>query len=387
MIGLLAWIVEHATILLWAAFGAALGGMITPRFASRHAQNVDVDTWNGAFIGMFTAGMLALAGVLGTTAGRLLGVAVVVAVLAGYWFGVLPRLPRGERRRHWLLDHTLRRHRFDAVFGHFLSHLVLVTWSLIVLAPLWTMLVNSLKDKREIFRAPFDWPTGDTRTFAGYESAWLDGNFDRYFRNSLTVTISSLLLILLLGALAAYALASWRGRASSVLYIYFIAGLMIPIRLGTINIVTIVQDLGFSNQLEGLIPIYVAMGLPITVFVLTTFMRGVPQDLIDAARMDGASELRVFGQIMLPLTRPALATALVFNLIPIWNDLWFPLILTRAEDVRTVTYGVSLLFGQYQTDWNAILSTLSLASVPVLILYLLMSKQFIKGLTAGAVKG
>jgi raffinose/stachyose/melibiose transport system permease protein len=95
----------------------------------------------------------------------------------------------------------------------------------------------------------------------------------------------------------------------------------------------------------------------------------------------------VFGQIMLPLTRPALATALVFNMIPIWNDLWFPLILTRAEDIRTVTYGVSLLFGQYQTDWNAILSTLSLASVPVLILYLLMSKQFIKGLTAGAVKG
>ena len=150
---------------------------------------------------------------------------------------------------------------------------------------------------------------------------------------------------------------------------------------------TIVQDLGLSDSIAALIPIYVAMGLPITVFVLTTFMRGVPNDLIDAARMDGASEFRVFLQVMLPLTRPALATVTVFNMIPIWNDLWFPLILTRAENARTVTYGVSLLFGQYQTDWNAILSTLSLASLPVLILYLLMSKQFIKGLTAGAVKG
>ncbi|RPJ00186.1 MAG: carbohydrate ABC transporter permease [Chloroflexi bacterium] len=296
-------------------------------------------------------------------------------------------MPRGARQPNRLLDRTLRRYRFDTFFGHFVSHVILLTWSLIVLAPIWTMLVNSLKDKREIFRTPFDWPGGEAFTTAGYERAWVDGNFDVYFQNSLIVTVSSLMLILVLGSLASYALANWRGRGSSTLYLYFVAGLMVPIRLGTINIVTIVQDLGLSNHLQALIPIYVAMGLPITVFVLTTFMRGVPQDLIDAARMDGASELRVFGQIMVPLTRPALATALVFNMIPIWNDLWFPLILTREESIRTVTYGVSLLFGQYQTDWNAILSTLSLASVPVLILYLLMSKQFIKGLTAGAVKG
>lgn len=387
MISLLAWIVENAATIFWIASGAALGGLLTPRFAVKYSQNIDIVTWSGAFIGAGAAGILALAGLLATPLGRLLGSLVLFGTLVVYWYGLLPRLPHSERRRNWLLDHTLRRYRFDTAFGHFLSHVVLITWSLIVIAPLWTMLVNSLKDKREIFRAPFDWPTAETRTLEGYRSAWLDGNFDLYFRNSLIVTIGSLTLILLLGALAAYALANWRGRASMALYIYFIAGLMIPIRLGTINIVTIVQDLGLSNKLEGLIPIYVAMGLPITVFVLTTFMRGVPQDLIDAARMDGASELRVFGQIMLPLTRPALATTLVFNLIPIWNDLWFPLILTRAEKVRTVTYGVSLLFGQYQTDWNAILSTLSLASVPVLILYLMMSKQFIKGLTAGAIKG
>lgn len=387
MISLLAWVFEHAALLGWIAFGAAVGGFFTPRFAARHMQNTDVLTWVGAFIGMSVAIVTATAGALDSTAGRFIGMAVLAAVMTSYWFGVLPRIPHGPRQPNWLLDRTLRRYRFDTFFGHFVSHIILIAWSLVVLAPLWTMLVNSIKEKQAIFRAPFDWPTSETRSFEGYESAWIDGNFDLYFRNSIAVTVTSLALILLLGALAGYALASWRGRASSVLYIYFIAGLMIPIRLGTINIVTIVQDLGLNDHLAGLIPIYVAMGLPITVFVLTTFMRGVPRDLIDAARIDGASELRVFGQIMLPLTRPALATALVFNMIPIWNDLWFPLILTRAEDMRTVTYGVSLLFGQYQTDWNAILSTLSLASVPVLILYLLMSKQFIKGLTAGAVKG
>jgi raffinose/stachyose/melibiose transport system permease protein len=219
--------------------------------------------------------------------------------------------------------------------GQFLSHVVLITWSLIVLVPIWTMIINSLKDKREIFRTPFAWPS--EITFAGYKNAWVDGKFDLYFTK--------------------------------------------------INIVTIVQDLGLSGKLTGLIPIYVAMGLPITAFVLTTFMRDIPLDLMDAARMDGASEIRVFWQIVVPLIRPALATVAVFNMIPIYNDLWFPLILTRAEESRTVTYGVSLLFGQYQTDWNAILSTLSLAAVPILILYLLMSKQSIRGLTAGAIKG
>ncbi|MBI5929386.1 MAG: carbohydrate ABC transporter permease [Chloroflexi bacterium] len=281
----------------------------------------------------------------------------------------------------------VERFHFNTIFGQLMSHLILIVWVLIVLAPFWVMLVNSLKPKREIFRSPFDFPTAEQRTLEGYKSAWIDGNFDVYFKNSITVSINSILLILIIGVLASYALANWRSRGSSMVYLYFIAGLMIPIRLGTINIVTIVQALGLNGRLEGLIPIYVAMGVPMAVFVLTSFMRGIPQDLLDAARMDGASEFQVLWRIVVPLVRPALATVVILNLIPIYNDLWFPLILTRSESVRTVTYGVSLLFGQYQSDWNAILSTLSLASVPVLIIYLLMSKQFIQGLTAGAVKG
>lgn len=385
MIDLLAWIVGNAGVLGWLLLGMALGGLLTPRFA-RAAADLDLATWLGAGVGLAAAALIAAAGALDSRAGQIGGALALAGALLVYWLAIAPRLPRRAKSRP-LLDRTVHRYRFDSFLGQLASHLILLAWSLVVLAPLWTMLVNSLKDKREIFRSPFSWPGSDVRTFEGYKNAWVDGNFDIYFRNSLTVTVTSLLLILAIGALASYALANWRGRASSVVYLYFIAGLMVPIRLGTINIVTIVQDLGLSDSLTALIPIYIAMGLPITVFVLTAFMRSVPQDLLDAARMDGASEFRVFWRVMLPLTRPALATVTVFNMIPIWNDLWFPLILTRAENDRTVTYGVSLLFGQYQTDWNAILSTLSLASLPVLLLYLLMSKQFIKGLTAGAVKG
>ncbi len=385
MITVLTWLVNHFDILAWAALAAALGAFLTPRLAARKAYSMEVESWLGALIGLAVALITSALGALGSATG-FLGALVALAVVLGlYWRGALPVLLPSLQGRRGRLDRTLRQHSFALFSGQFISHAILIAWSLIVLVPIWTMLVNSLKEKREIFRTPFDWPANVT--FSGYESVWVQGQFDRYFANSIYVTVVSLVVIMLIGALAAYALANWRSRFSSLVYLYFIAGLMVPIRLGTINIVTIVQDLGLSGKLSGLIPIYVAMGLPITAFVLTTFMREIPLDLIDAARMDGASELRVFGQIVLPLVRPALATVAVFNMIPIYNDLWFPLILTRAEKSRTVTYGVSLLFGQYQTDWNAILSTLSLASLPILIMYLLMSKQFIRGLTAGAVKG
>ena len=264
-------------------------------------------------------------------------------------------------------------------------YVILGVWALIVLFPLYTMIANSLKRQREIFRNPFlpPWPF----EFEGYSTAWSDGRFDLYFRNSLFVTVISLLLIIFLGSLAAYALANWRGRTSAVIYLLFVAGLMVPIRLGTINIFQIIQMLGLVDTVFSLIPVYVAMGLPMAVFVLTAFMRGVPHDLIDAAHVDGASEWRIYRSIMLPLVRPALATVIIFNLIPVWNDLWFPLIFIRAEDQRTVILGVSLLFGQYQSNWTRVLSALTLSALPILILYLLMSKQFIKGLTAGAVKG
>ncbi|MCO6450913.1 MAG: carbohydrate ABC transporter permease [Caldilineales bacterium] len=265
------------------------------------------------------------------------------------------------------------------------TYAILTAWSLVVLFPLWTMLVNSVKPKRDIFRNPFNFPA--TLSFDGYKAAWTDGSFDLYFRNSILITLLALVLILFLGSLAAYALANWRTRFATFIYIFFIAGLMVPIRLGTINIFQIIRSLGLVDSLFSLLPIYVAMGLPIATFVLTAFIRSIPGDLTDAARVDGASEWRIYRSVILPLVRPALATVAIFNLIPIWNDLWFPLIFIRSEENRTVMLGVSLLFGQYQTDWNRILSTLSLAGIPILILYLLMSKQFIKGLTAGAVKG
>lgn len=269
--------------------------------------------------------------------------------------------------------------------SQFFTYLVLTIWAAIVLFPLWTLIINSFKPQKEIFQDPFGLPKNFT--FAGYESAWNNGRFDLYFFNTIYVTVIALALILFFGSMAAYALANWKSKASKFLYVFFIAGLMIPIRLGTIDLVRLVKALGLQDTLWSLIPVYVAMGMPIATFVLTAFIKNLPYEMFEAAKIDGASEWRIYTQIVVPLMRPALATVAIFNMIKIWNDFWFPLVFIRSESARTVALGASLLFGQYRTDWTSALSTLSLAAVPILILYVLLSREFIKGLTAGAVKG
>jgi len=268
---------------------------------------------------------------------------------------------------------------------HLGSHIVLIFWTFLVLFPLWTMVVNSFKFKFDIYTDPFGLPK--KWNFESYVSVITDGDFFLYFRNSLFVTLGSIFLVLLFGAMASYALVNWKHKASRFLYLFFIAGMMLPIKIGSIRLLQLIKGLGLLNTLWGLFPVYTAMGLPIAVFVLTEFIRQIPTELTEAAVIDGATRNKVFTIIILPLLRPALATVAIYNLIPFWNDLWFPLIFINNDAHKTLLLGVTRLFGQYMTDWSRILAVLTLSAIPVLVLYLTMSKNFIRGLTAGAVKG
>jgi raffinose/stachyose/melibiose transport system permease protein len=185
--------------------------------------------------------------------------------------------------------------------------------------------------------------------------------------------------------MAAYALSEYRFPGNTFMGLYLALGIMIPIRLGTVSILRLVVSLGLNNTLVALILVYTAMGLPLTIFILQQFMRQVPSEMKDAARVDGASEYRIFW-LVLPLVRPAVATVAVLIMIPVWNDLWFPLILAPGEKTKTVTLGAQVFLGQFVTDWNAVLSSLTLAMLPILILYVIFSQQLIRGLTTGAVK-
>lgn len=265
-------------------------------------------------------------------------------------------------------------------------HLALGTYTLIALFPVFLTIVNSFKDRGSIFRSPLQLPGPSSFSLVGYETVLKQGDFVGYFTNSMTVTCVSIFLVLLFGAMAAFALSEYRFRGNALMGLYLSLGIMIPIRLGTVAILQGMVATGLVNTLTALVLVYTAQGLPLAVFILSEFMRTVSDDLKNAGRIDGLSEYAIFFRLVLPLVRPAMATVAVFTMIPIWNDLWFPLILAPAEATKTITLGSQVFIGQFVTDWNAVLSALSLAIFPVLVLYMIFSRQLIRGITSGAVK-
>ena len=268
---------------------------------------------------------------------------------------------------------------------HIPYHIVMVLWSFISIFPLWFLFINTFKVKKEIYVNFFGLP--QKWTLDNYKALLGNSDFFGYFRNSFLVVVVSLFMILFVGSRCAYALAHWRTKTSKAVYYFFVIGMMLPIKIAAIRLLQIMKALNALNTLFSLFPVYIAMGLPTAVFILTEFIHGLPVELYEAGFIDGASRFRIWYRIVIPLTRPALATVAIYNLVPIWNDIWFPLIFITKESSKTVLLAVTRLQGQYTTDWPKLLTVLMLSSLPVIALYLAMSKSFIKGLTAGAVKG
>ncbi|MBU1293307.1 carbohydrate ABC transporter permease [Marinomonas sp.] len=265
-------------------------------------------------------------------------------------------------------------------------HAVLLAYTVIALFPIIVVVINAFKERRAIFRDPLGLPDSDSFTLVGFQQVLLRSDFGLYSWNSLVVTILAVGLVLLLGAMAAWALTEYKFKGNLLITFLFAMGIMIPIRLGTVSILSLMVNLDLVNTLTALVLVYIAQGLPLAVYILSEFVRTIPKELTEAARCDSVSEYKIFFCVILPLLKPAMATVAVFTMIPIWNDLWFPLILAPGEETRTITLGVQQFVGQYVTDWNSVLSALTLAIVPVLILYTIFSRQLIRGLTSGAVK-
>ena len=268
--------------------------------------------------------------------------------------------------------------------GNVLTYALLVGYSLIVLYPIFLMFLSSFKTGREILLSPFSFP--EVWTFDNYVEAWTRGNFSTYFGNSVLVTFGALALVLVLGSLAAYPLGRYAFRGRGVLMLYFLSGLMLPIKLGILPLFFLMRNLGLFDTHLALIFIYSASGLPFTIFVLANFFETLPRELEEAARIDGASELRIFAQVMLPLIRPALATVGIFNFIPWWNDFFFPLIFVRTDAYKTLPLGLFSFFGEHQNDWALLFAGLTITALPLLIVYLFASRQIIAGLAQGALK-
>jgi raffinose/stachyose/melibiose transport system permease protein len=265
-------------------------------------------------------------------------------------------------------------------------HGALALYTALALFPIILVIMNSFKSKRAIFGAPLAPPGPGTFSLVGYDRVFSDSAVGSYYLNSITVTGGTILFTLLFGAMAAWALTEYRFRWNTLLALYLSIGIMVPIRLGSVSIIQLVAELNLINTLTALILVYTAQSLPLAIFILSEFVAQIPKDLREAARCDGLSEYHIFFFIVLPLIRPAMATVAVFTMIPVWNDLWFPLLLAPTGGKQTITLGIQQFLGQYITDWNAVLAALSTAIIPVLLLYVIFSRQLIRGLTSGAVK-
>jgi len=265
-----------------------------------------------------------------------------------------------------------------------LIQLILIANTVAILYPILMMGLSAFKSTREIFRNPFGMP--EVWSLANFLRVWEQTAFPLYFRNSIIVTAGAVLLILILGVMASYALARYKFRGNELLYLFFLSGLMIPLRLAVIPLFMQLRDLGLINSHLGLICIYAAEGLPAAVFILTGFLRTLPHDLENAARIDGASEFQILWSVMLPLIKPALVIVAIYNLVPIWNDFFFPLVFIQNAALKTLPLGLTVFMGQYSTDWAMLFAGLTVAALPVIALYIFLSRQFIAGLTAGAIK-
>lgn len=275
--------------------------------------------------------------------------------------------------------------RLKNFFNSFLPQLILFVYMIIALFPIVMIIVNSFKSRDAIFRSPFAFPTSETFSLIGYETVLSRSNFSLNFGNSAVVTLLSLFFALIFGAMAAFALTEYKFKGNTYIGLYLAFGIMIPIRLGSVSLLHLMSSLQLVNTLTALILIYIAQALPLIIFILSQFMRQVPKELKDAARIDGASEYHIFW-LILPMVRPGLGAIGIFTMIPIWNDLWFPLIISPSKQTATITLGVQQFLGQFVSDWNAVLSSLTLAMVPILIIYIIFSRQMIRSITAGALK-
>jgi raffinose/stachyose/melibiose transport system permease protein len=265
-----------------------------------------------------------------------------------------------------------------------LIQIILIANTFIMLAPIVIMIFSAFKTTPQIFASPFGIP--DFTNLVNFSRIWTQTNFLQYLINSFVVTGASMALILTLGTMAAYALARYEFFGAGFILMFFIAGLTLPLKLAIIPLFMLMRDLGILNNQLSLIFVYTAMGLPTTIFIMTGFIRTLPNELEDAARMDGASEARIMWSIMLPLVRPAMVIAGIQNVVPIWNDFFFPLVFIQNDRLKTLPQGLTTFMGEYSTDYGVLYAGLTLSALPIIIIYIVLSRQFISGMTSGAIK-
>ena len=255
------------------------------------------------------------------------------------------------------------------------SHVLLAVWSIIVIVPFLWVVLSSFKTTKEILASPFSLPAH--WQFDNYAHAWTDAGIRQFFVNTVIVVGVALVLVMLLGAMCAYVLARFKFPGSRFIYYLMLAGLTFPIFLAIVPLFFILKNLGLINTLPGLIMVYVAFALPFTVFFLYAFFRTLPDDVYEAALIDGAGEWRTFFRIMLPMARPGMAAVAIFNFLGLWNQFLLPVALNTDQSRYVLTQAMASFASQagYAVDFGALFAAVVITVVPVLIVYVIFQRR------------
>jgi multiple sugar transport system permease protein len=267
-----------------------------------------------------------------------------------------------------------------------LLHVILTTIAIVWLIPLASALYTALRTFADgTANGPWSFPP-HSLTLENFAAAWTDGGFSHYFVNTFLVVIPAVVLMLTLSSMSAYVLARHRFRGSRLILMVFIAGLLLPFQILIIPVYRLSNFLNIYDSLWALIAIHVAFELGFCTFVLHNFIRTIPKELTEAAAVDGASLFRTWWQVIIPLSRPALAALATLEFTWKWNDYLWVITLIQSNDNATVTLGLSGLRGEFVTNWNLISAASLLAAVPTVLIYVLLQRQFLGGLFVGSFK-
>lgn len=255
--------------------------------------------------------------------------------------------------------------------------------SLIVIVPFLIVVFNAFKTKSEALTMSLSLPT--TWHFENLKTVWEQGDILHSLGNSLVISVSSVAVTVLTSSMCAYVISRNRTKLNRLIYLYFAMGLMVPVSL--VSIVKVLRVIGLYNTLPGTILVFIALIMPLSVFLYYGFITGVPQELDEAAVIDGAGAVRIFTQVIFPLLKPVTVTVIMINFLNVWNDFQIPLYTLPNPDKAVIVQKVYNFYGTYTASWNLVSVTILYAILPILAVYIFGQKYIISGMVAGSVKG
>lgn len=269
--------------------------------------------------------------------------------------------------------------------GTIITEVIMLLVGLLFLVPFYFLFVNSVKSFGDLLTSAASLPK--SIEWGNYARAFEITRFPEAFLNSAVITIASNVLLVLISAMAAYKMVRRDTKFNRVLFVLFVAAMVVPFQSIMIPLVKVTSTLGLMNSIPGLIVCYLGFGVPMSVFLFHGFVKSIPLEIEEAATVDGSNAYGVFFRVVLPLMKPMLVTVFILNTLWIWNDYLLPSLMLQSQDLRTIPIATFAFFGQYTKQWDLALPALVMGILPVIVFFLSMQKYIIEGITAGAVKG